>query len=58
LGASLSQLSLAPTLGRVCHHRFSRNNNKPIIMEYVIVLGVFAMVGGYALILARCLRDS
>jgi len=27
-------------------------------MEYMIVIGVFTMMGGYVLILARCLRDA
>lgn len=57
LGASLSRLRESHETSRAGRHAFSRNNNQKINMEYVIVLGVFAMVGGYALILARCLRD-
>jgi hypothetical protein len=58
LGTSLSRLSRSEKVGRFCHHELSQNTNQEVNMEYVIVLGVFAMVGGYALILARCLRDT
>ncbi len=37
--------------------RFSCNTNEVNKMEYVIAFGVVAMMGLYALIIGRCLRE-